>query len=75
MTGLCNALRSDVPHDAASVVSALTDAARAHAANYRRDDVTVLAVKRELPRPTSEETSHAAVAEPAGQLAAPADGS
>ena len=75
MTGLCNALRSDVPHDAASVVSALTDAARTHAANYRRDDVTVLAVKRELPRPTSEKTSHAAVAEPAGQLAAPADGS
>ena len=49
MTGLCNALRSDVAHDAASVVSALTDAARTYAANYRRDDVTVLAVMRDLP--------------------------
>jgi serine phosphatase RsbU (regulator of sigma subunit)/CHASE3 domain sensor protein len=48
MTGLCNALRSDAPHDAASVVSALTDAARTYAANYRRDDVTVLAVMRDL---------------------------
>lgn len=47
MLGLCNALRSDTPLDAAGVVSALTDAARNYAANYRRDDVTVLAVMRD----------------------------
>jgi serine phosphatase RsbU (regulator of sigma subunit)/CHASE3 domain sensor protein len=48
IAGVCNALRSDTAHDAASVVLALTDAARTYAANYRRDDVTVLAVMRDL---------------------------
>jgi len=55
VSGLCIALRSDTPHDAHTAVSALTDAARSYAADYRRDDVTVLAVMRDLATiPTSE---------------------
>jgi len=47
IAGLCEALSFVEVRDVESVVSALTTAARAYAEDYRRDDVTVLAVMRD----------------------------
>jgi sigma-B regulation protein RsbU (phosphoserine phosphatase) len=46
--GLCNALSRATIRDVDATVTALTTAAHAYADNYSRDDVTVLAVMRDL---------------------------
>ena len=60
--GLCKALSRATVRDVDTTVSVLTAAAHAYAENYSRDDVTVLAVMRDLstaPLPSSAPPSHA----------------
>jgi sigma-B regulation protein RsbU (phosphoserine phosphatase) len=55
--GLCDALSRATIRDVDTTVTALTAAAHAYADNYSRDDVTVLAVMRDLstaPAPTAK---------------------
>jgi serine phosphatase RsbU (regulator of sigma subunit) len=48
MVGVCRALsRTGLPRDVAMVVETLSTAAKAYAQNYRRDDVTILAIMRD----------------------------
>ncbi|MDQ1485538.1 MAG: hypothetical protein QOJ62_1231, partial [Actinomycetota bacterium] len=48
LTGLCEALSVTTVREVHTAVSALTAAAHAYAEDFRRDDVTVLAVMRDL---------------------------
>ncbi|HEX7105118.1 MAG TPA: SpoIIE family protein phosphatase [Acidothermaceae bacterium] len=68
--GLCDALSRAAVRDVDTTVRALTAAARAHADDYSRDDVTVLAVMRDLTTAPSEADSQGAEL---GRLT-PADG-
>jgi serine phosphatase RsbU (regulator of sigma subunit)/CHASE3 domain sensor protein len=49
INGVCKALSQATTRDVDTAVTALTAAAHAYALNYNRDDVTVLAVMRDLP--------------------------
>jgi serine phosphatase RsbU (regulator of sigma subunit)/CHASE3 domain sensor protein len=59
IAGLCEALNVTAARDVHATVAAITAAARAYAEDYRRDDVTVLAVMRDLETAPSIEVSKA----------------
>lgn len=54
--GVCRALSQATTRDVDTTVTALTAAAHAYALDYNRDDVTVLAVMRDLPTPPRRST-------------------
>jgi serine phosphatase RsbU (regulator of sigma subunit)/CHASE3 domain sensor protein len=56
--GVCEALNFATVRDVDTAVTALTAAARAYADDYRRDDVTVLAVMRDPTTVPKSELSH-----------------
>ena len=66
VAGVCNALAHVGINDVDSVVAALTGAVRIHAENYSRDDVTVLAVARDLSTVPAGAAPPAAAADDAG---------
>lgn len=79
--GVCDVLNVMTVREVHAAVSALTAAARAYAEDYRRDDVTVLAVMRDvataptgLPVTEAQTVGNlmASVAAPGGELPAPA---
>ena len=78
LDGLCSALSLTTVRDVDTAVSALTAAAREHAENFRRDDVTILAVMLDAVsvqrRSVSVEDAHAARSDDAINPAVVSDG-